>query len=64
MNLNDAIRIMQEHNCWRRGERDDQAATTKEIGAAIDMLINAAIAALGLSPQEREVAPDVQADRL
>lgn len=39
MKIKKAIKILQYHNMWRRGFEDNPKYTPKEIGIAIDKLI-------------------------
>jgi len=39
MNLNEAIKILEFHNKWRRGEIDEIYYSPKQIGLAIDKIL-------------------------
>ena len=40
MRIDKAIKILETHNRWRRGIEDDTNYTTKELGEAIDTVVN------------------------
>jgi hypothetical protein len=39
MNLETAIEILREYNLWRRGEMDRHGYTPKQVGLAIDFVV-------------------------
>jgi hypothetical protein len=40
MKIKKAIKILEYHNQWRRGKTDDPKYTPRQIGKAIDTMIN------------------------
>ena len=40
MELEEAIGILKDHNIWRRGSEDVEMTNPKELGIAIDTVVN------------------------
>jgi len=40
MNITEAIKILKDHNEWRKGSDEKQMAEPKELSQAIDVIIN------------------------
>jgi len=40
MKLEEAIKILKEHNIWRRGAEDVKMTNPKELGIAIDTVVS------------------------
>ena len=39
MKLKDAMKVLKDHNIWRRGETEDPMTSPKELGIAIDTIL-------------------------